>query len=71
MKWLLCKAEHEFNKEQDCSMYRAVECIQVFNSEQEAEDALDLFYSVNFNTGYENQFHYVVINSEQIGELVR
>lgn len=52
-------------------MYCAVELVQVFNSVQEAKDALELFYIVNFNTGYENQFHYVVINSEQIGELVR
>lgn len=71
MKWLICKARHVFNHEQDCSMYRAVELVQVFNSVQEAKDALELFYIVNFNTGYENQFHYVVINSEQIGELVR
>lgn len=31
MKWLVCKSEHEFNEEQDCSMYRATECVETFN----------------------------------------
>ena len=65
MKWLVCKAEHEFNREQDCSMYRAVECVQVFNTEEEADEACELFSSVDYN------FTYIIINSDEIGELVR
>lgn len=67
MKWIVCKAAHEFNKEQDCSMYRATECLQIFDTEEEAIEAQDLFYSVNSN----GEFTYIVINSDQIGELVR
>lgn len=70
MKWLVCKAESEFDKEQDCSMYRATECVQVFNSEEEADDARDLFDSVDLSND-EYRFTYIVINSNQIGELVR
>lgn len=70
MKWLVCKAEREFNKEQDCSMYRAVECIQVFNSEDEALEAKELFYSVDYSND-EYYFTYIVINQNQIGELVK
>ena len=67
MKWLVCKALHEFNNEQDCSMYMATECLQIFDTKEEAREAQDLFYSVNSN----GEFTYIVINSEQIGELVR
>lgn len=70
MKWLVCKAESEFNKEQDCWMYRAIECAQVFNSENEALEAKELFDSVDYSND-EYSFTYIVINSNQIGELVR
>ena len=70
MKWLVCKAEHEFNKEQDCSMYRAIECVQVFNSENEALEAKELFDSVDYSND-EYSFTYMVINQNQIGELVK
>lgn len=70
MKWLVCKAEHEFNEEQDCSMYRAVECAQVFNTEEEAIEARDLFSSVDFSND-DDSFIYVVISQDEIGELVR
>lgn len=70
MKWLVCKAECEFNKEQDESMYRAVECVQVFNSEDEALEAKELFDSVDYSND-EYSFTYIVINQNQIGELVR
>ena len=70
MKWLVCKAECEFNKEQDESMYRAVECVQVFNTEEEADEARDLFDSVDCSND-ECSFIYIVINSNQIGEFIR
>ena len=69
MKWLVCKAESEFDKEQDCSMYRAVECVQVFNSEDEALEAKELFDSVDCSND-EYSFTYMVINQDQIGEFL-
>lgn len=70
MKWLVCKAEYEFNEEQDCSMHRAVECVQVFNSENEALETKELFDSVDYSNN-EHSFTYIVISQNQIGELVR
>lgn len=67
MKWLVCKAEHEFNKEQDCSMYRATECVETFNDEEEALDALHMYDCIDYN----DEFIYIVINSDQIGEFLR
>lgn len=69
MKWLVCKAEHEFNHVQQCSTYRAIECVQIFNTREDAFEARELFEQID-NASY-CFFAYVVINSEQIGELVR
>lgn len=71
MKWLVCKAEHEFNEEQDCSMYRATECVQVFNTKEEAIEARELFDSVDYFSNEESSLTYVVISQDQIGESVR
>lgn len=60
MKWLVCKAEYKFNEEQNCSMYHPIECIQVFNTEEEANEAYCLFQSINY------EFTYVIFNSEEI-----
>lgn len=71
MKWLVCKAESEFSLEHDCDMYRAIECVQVFNTEEEADEACELFLSVDYNFDERWNFTYIVINSDEIGELVR
>ena len=66
MKWLVCKAEYNFNNNQGL---RPIECIQVFNTKRDADEARELFERID-NVSY-CFFAYIVINSEQIGELVR
>lgn len=42
LRWCVCAVEYYFDQEQDESRYRAVEVLQVYNSEREAEVAAEL-----------------------------
>lgn len=42
LRWCVCAVEYYFDQEQDESRYRAVEILQVYNSEREAEVAAEL-----------------------------
>lgn len=42
LRWCVCAVEYYFDQEQDESRYRAVEVLQVHNSEREAEVAAEL-----------------------------
>lgn len=67
MKYIVAKAISRFNKEQDQSENMAVEAVQVFSSEDEAE----LAWSIFANTDVDSEYIYIVITEDQIGEWVR
>lgn len=67
MRHIVAKAISRFNTEQDQSEYLAVEAVQVFNSEDEAEAA----WSVFAGTDADGEYTYIVITEDQIGEWVR
>lgn len=60
MKWLLCKSEEYFDVEQDCSMYKPIECMQIFDTEDEADEAYVIYQSVNIEEIY------IVFNSKEV-----
>lgn len=45
-KWCVCAVEYYFDREQDESRYKAVEVLQVYNSEEEAKVAVELMHTV-------------------------
>lgn len=67
MRYIVAKAISRFNKEQDQSENMAVEAVQVFNSEDEAEAAWSIFA----NTDVDGEYIYIIITEDQIGEWVR
>lgn len=46
LKWCVCAVEYYFDQEQDESRYRAVEVLQVYSSEEEAQTAMELMHIV-------------------------
>lgn len=66
MMWIVAKAESRFNREQDESENRAIEVVQVFETENEAEKCWEICSQV---AGCD--FIYIVITEDQIGEWVR
>ena len=60
LRWCVCAVEYYFDQEQDESRYRAVEVLQVYSSEGEAEVAVELMGLV------ERDRSFAVISSDKL-----
>ena len=60
LRWCVCAVEYYFDQEQDESRYRAVEVLQVYGSEGEAEVAAELMGLV------ESGRSFAVISSDKL-----
>ena len=60
LRWCVCAVEYYFDQEQDESRYRAVEVLQVYSSEGEAEVAAELMGLV------ESDRSFAVISSDKL-----
>ena len=60
LRWCVCAVEYYFDQEQDESRYRAMEVLQVYNSEDEARVAVELMSMV------ESDRSFAVISSDEL-----
>lgn len=60
LKWCVCAVACYFDQEQDESRYRAMEVLQVYNSEDEARVAVELMSMV------ESDRSFAVISSDKL-----
>ena len=60
LKWCVCAVGYYFDQEQDESRYRAMEVLQVYNSKEEAEVAMELMSMV------ESDRSFGVISSDEL-----
>lgn len=68
IKWAICEMESFFDKEQDQSMQRVTKVLQVFNTEKEADDAIDIFNPMRFGD-YETILR--VVSSDYLTDEMR
>lgn len=60
LKWCVCEVEYYFDQEQDGSRYKATRVLQVHNSKEEAEVAMELMSMV------ESDCSFGVISSDKL-----